>query len=177
MNALAALAAARTLHVPLDRGAAALARFQPAPMRGEHLRLAGGVTLWDESYNSNPCAMRAVLASLAAVENAGRKVVVSADMLELGPAEKEEHEALARPLAEAGIDLFLGVGPLSALTAGRLRTDHDIEALACADVSEATEQLLARLLDDDLVLIKGSRSMGTEVIVEAVKTARGGEAV
>jgi UDP-N-acetylmuramoyl-tripeptide--D-alanyl-D-alanine ligase len=175
MNSLAALAAARTLGVPLDRGVAALAGFRPAPMRGEHLRLAGGVTLWDESYNSNPVAMRAVLVSLATAKNAGRKVVVSADMLELGPAEKKEHEALARPLADAGIDLFLGVGPLSALTAARLRADHGVEALACADVSEASEQLLARLEDGDLVMIKGSRGMGTEVIVEAVKAARGEE--
>jgi UDP-N-acetylmuramoyl-tripeptide--D-alanyl-D-alanine ligase len=176
MNALAALAAARTLGVPLAEGVAALAGFSPVAMRGERHRLAGGVTLWDESYNSNPCAMRAVLASLAVAESAGRKVVVSADMLELGPAETEEHEALAGPLAEAGIDLFLGVGPLSALTAGRLRADHGIEALVCADAEEAKARLLDCLRDGDLVLIKGSRGMGTEVIVEAVKASRGGEA-
>jgi UDP-N-acetylmuramoyl-tripeptide--D-alanyl-D-alanine ligase len=176
MNSLAALAAAGSLGVSLADGVAALARFQPAPMRGEHLRLAGGVILWDESYNSNPCAMRAVLAALALARSGGRKVVVSGDMLELGTAEKEEHEALARPLAEAGIDLFLGVGPLSAWTAVRLRAEHGIEALACGDAEEASRELLARLKDGDLVLVKGSRAIGTELIVEAVKAARGGEA-
>jgi UDP-N-acetylmuramoyl-tripeptide--D-alanyl-D-alanine ligase len=176
MNALAALGGARALELPLADGAEALAGFRPAPRRGEHRRLAGGVVLWDESYNSNPCAMRSVLAALAEARPSGRKVVVSGDMLELGPSEKEEHLALAAPLAAAGVALFIGVGPLSALTAQRLRADHGIPALACADAREAAERILTRVEDGDLVVVKGSRSMGTEVVADALKAARAGEA-
>ena len=64
MNALAAVAGAHAIGVPLAVAATRLAAFEPPPQRGVRLALAGGVTLWDESYNSNPVAVRAVLSAL-----------------------------------------------------------------------------------------------------------------
>ncbi len=172
MNALAALAAARAVGGSLAAGCAALAGFRPAPMRGQRRRLAGGVVVWDESYNSNPSAMRAVLAALAGTPAPGRKVVVSGDMLELGPVEAEAHAALAEPVAAAGVDLFIGVGPLSALAVDALARRGGVEAVACTDAAAAATEAVARVQDGDLVLVKGSRSVGTEAVVAALAAAR-----
>jgi UDP-N-acetylmuramoyl-tripeptide--D-alanyl-D-alanine ligase len=172
LNALAALAAATVLGVPLAEGAARLAGFRPLPMRGARRRLRGDVVLWDESYNSNPAALRAVLAALAAARPRGRRILVSGDMLELGREERAIHAALAEDVARAGVDLFIGVGPLSALTAERLGREFRIEAVAAPDAEAAGRILAARVGDHDLVVVKGSRAMATEKAAAVLEAAR-----
>ena len=173
LNALAAVAGARAVGVGLAASVARLAVFRPPRQRGERLALAGGITVWDESYNSNPPAMRAVLETLARARPRGRRVLVSGDMLELGRAEQEEHRHLAEAVAAAGVDLFFGVGPLSALTVETLRAGSAVEAIACADAAEAAEQVVERVASGDLIVVKGSRSVGTERIIDALVAARG----
>jgi UDP-N-acetylmuramoyl-tripeptide--D-alanyl-D-alanine ligase len=175
MNALAALAAARVVGVPLAAGVAALAAFTPPPMRGTRNRLAGGVTVWDESYNSNPVALRAVLATLGRARTAGRRVFVCGDMLELGTGEEAAHLNMAPDVAAAGVDLFIAVGPLSSALAVRLARDHGMAVAACADAGEAAIRAIQLVQDHDLVVVKGSRGMGTEKVVAALAAARGGE--
>ncbi|MFQ5669334.1 MAG: UDP-N-acetylmuramoyl-tripeptide--D-alanyl-D-alanine ligase [Acidobacteriota bacterium] len=174
LDALAATTAALAVDVPLAVAVAALTRFTPVPMRGQRLPLEGGVVVWDESYNSNPCAMRSVLAALGTARAGGRKVVVCGDMLELGPREAEEHEALALAIAAAGTELFIGIGPLSSRTARCLRDEHGLEVLAFPDVHQALRVVVDRVQDGDLVMVKGSRGMATELVVAALKAARGG---
>jgi UDP-N-acetylmuramoyl-tripeptide--D-alanyl-D-alanine ligase len=174
MNALAAVAAARAVGVPLAESAPRLAGFHPVSMRGVRTRLARGLTVWDESYNSNPAAMRAVLRTFASARPAGRRVLVSGDMLEIGTGERREHESLAAVVADAGVGLFVGVGPLSALTAGRLRERPDMAVVSCADAREAAAALPALVRDGDLVLVKGSRGIGLDAVVKALIAARGG---
>lgn len=176
MNALAALAAAHALGEPLARAVAALAGFVPASHRGERHTLAGGVVVWDESYNSNPAAMRAVLATLAAARPAGRRVLVAGDMLEIGPAEVEEHRALAAVIRQAGVDLFVGVGPLMRETHARLRDDGAAGATHCDDAAAAARVVPGLVRDGDLVLVKGSRGIGVDAVVAALIAARGGAA-
>ena len=175
MNALAALAAARVVGAPLAAGVAALAAFTPPPMRGTRSRLAGDVTVWDESYNSNPVALRAVLATLGRARTRGRRVLVCGDMLELGPAEEEAHLDLAPDVAAAGVDVFIAVGPLSAGLARRLAREHGMTVATCADAGEAARHTVELVHDHDLIVIKGSRGMGTEKVVAALAAARGGE--
>jgi UDP-N-acetylmuramoyl-tripeptide--D-alanyl-D-alanine ligase len=177
MNALAALAAARVVGVSLADGAGALAQFTPPPMRGQRTRLRGDVRVWDESYNSNPPALRAVLATVAAAPAGGRRVLVCGDMLELGPDEKAAHLALAPDVMAAGIDLFIAVGPLSAELAGVLARDHALEVVLCADADDAARRCVELVADGDLVVVKGSRGMRTDKVVTALAAARaGGEA-
>lgn len=175
MNALAALAAARVVGVPLAAGAEALADFTPPPMRGTRNRLAGGVTVWDESYNSNPAALRAVLATLGRARTRGRRVLVCGDMLELGSDEEEAHLDLAPDVAAAGVDLFIAVGPLSAGLARRLEREHGMAVAACQDAGVAARRTVELVRDHDLVVIKGSRGMGTDKVTAALVAARGGE--
>ena len=176
MNALAALAAAHALGEPLPRAAAALAGFVPAHHRGERHALTGGVVVWDESYNSNPAAMRAVLATLAAARPAGRRVLVAGDMLEIGPTEVEEHAALAADIRRAGVGLFVGVGPLMAGTVARLRQEGELTATHCDDAAAAARLVPTLVRDGDLVLVKGSRGIGVDAVVTALLAARGGVA-
>ncbi len=175
MNALAALAAARVVGVPLAAGVEALAAFAPPPMRGTRTRLASGVTVWDESYNSNPVALRAVLATLGRTGTRGRRVLVCGDMLELGSGEEEAHLDLAPDVAAAGVDIFIAVGPLSAGLARRLERDHGMTVATCVDAAEAAAQTVELVHDHDLVVVKGSRGMSTEIVVTALAAARGGE--
>lgn len=172
MNALAALAAAQVVGVSLAAGADALAQFAPPPMRGQRTRLSGGVSVWDESYNSNPPALRAVLATVAAAPSGGRRVLVCGDMLELGPDEQAAHLALAPDVLAAGIDLFIAVGPLSAELAGVLARDHALAVALCADAGEAAGCCVDLVADGDLVVVKGSRGMRTDKVVAALIAAR-----
>ena len=172
MNALAALAAARVVDVPLAAGCAALAGFTPAPMRGARTSLAGGVTLWDESYNSNPVALRAVLATMAAGSSDRRRVLVCGDMLELGDDEAARHLDMAADIAAAGVQLFIAVGPLTSALAATLEQSHGLTVAACQDADEAARRTVAMVQDGDLVLVKGSRGTRTDKVVAALQAAR-----
>jgi UDP-N-acetylmuramoyl-tripeptide--D-alanyl-D-alanine ligase len=168
-NLLAAAAAALALGVDLDPLLARVPELKPAARRGVTSRTSGGVAVYDDSYNSNPRALRAALTSLAGIP-AARKVAVLADMLELGPAEKDFHAEAGRTLAAAGWDVLVAVGPLAALIA---------ESAAAAGLSRENIHLFpdssaaaARIRDivrsGDLVLVKGSRGMRTDIIADAL---------
>ncbi len=173
-NALAAAAAAHAAGAGPEAIRAGLARTRPLPMRGALLRFPGEVRVLDETYNSNPKAMERTLETLAATA-APRKVVASGDMLELGPTEAEAHRRLGRQVAEAGAALFVAVGPLSRLAAESAR-EAGLAETRHFDTSAAAAGFLAGALrPGDLVLVKGSRGMAMERLIEAVRAARGRE--
>jgi UDP-N-acetylmuramoyl-tripeptide--D-alanyl-D-alanine ligase len=158
-NLAAAAAAAHALGVPaatLGHGASAV---ELSPHRGqEHARLTGGIVI-DDAYNANPASMRAALEGLHARRGEGRLVAVLGEMAELGP----DAEALHREIATraAGLDLVIGVGELA-----RLYLDG-VESAWFADVAAAADGLPALLEPGDVVLLKASRSVGLERLVEA----------
>ncbi|MBE0713867.1 MAG: hypothetical protein IH583_15950, partial [Candidatus Aminicenantes bacterium] len=135
----------------------------------------GGVKVYDDSYHSNPRALEAALKSLAVLP-AARKVAVLADMLELGEGEKEFHRLAGEVAARAGWDVIVAVGPLAALIAeGAAGTGMSAAAIhRFADAEAATAAIPDIVRDGDLVLVKGSRGMRTETIVDKLK-ARGKE--
>lgn len=170
-DALAAAAVAYALNMPLTDIAAAVAGLRPAPKRGEWITLDRGVVLIDDSYNSSPKALETALRGLGGLP-AARRVAVLGDMLELGRDEARFHEDAGRVAAASGWDALVVVGPLarglaeaarSAGLAGEAITEFDSSA-------EAAAAMPAILRPGDLVLIKGSRGVRTEIIVEAVKT-------
>jgi UDP-N-acetylmuramoyl-tripeptide--D-alanyl-D-alanine ligase len=170
-NALAAAAVAFALNSPLPDIAAAIADLHPAPKRGEWLTLAQNVVLVDDSYNSNPKALETALRGLGVLP-AGRRVAVLGDMLELGPDEARFHEEAGRIAAGTGWDVLVAVGPLARGLAEAARADGlAAEKIAVFDTSEeAAAALPAILRPGDLVLVKASRGVRTEIVVEAVKT-------
>ena len=98
------------LGVPLPEIAARAATSQPAPHRGAVLRLAQGVTVVDDSYNSSPTALQRALEVVAREPRATRKAAVLGEMLELGEHSIRLHEECGRAAAAAGLDRLIAVG-------------------------------------------------------------------
>ncbi len=167
-NALAAAAAALALDLSLETIRDGLEGFRPVAMRSE-IRESRGVTIIADCYNANPGSMQAALEMLASLRRGDRKAIaVLGDMLELGETGPEAHRAAGRTAAELGVDLLVTVGPLSvhaaegALKAGMAK-DRIVEA---GTTSRAAEVLRERAKPGDTVLLKGSRGMKMEKILE-----------
>ncbi len=174
-NFLAAAAAAHVAGVAPEAIAAAASRVGPAPHRGEVRRLADGVTLLDDCYNSNPAAVAAAVAALG-LSGARRRVAVLGDMLELGPEGPELHRQAGRGLA-GQVELLAAVGPLAReILAGAHQAGLPAEALlAFPDAAAAAAGLPALVQPGDAVLVKGSRGVRLEAVVAALVERPGGE--
>jgi UDP-N-acetylmuramoyl-tripeptide--D-alanyl-D-alanine ligase len=173
-NVLAATAVAIQFGLTPDEIREAVARARPSAHRGEVVRLAGGVTVIDDSYNANPTAMKQALDVLAA-SPAPRRIAVLGEMLELGTHASGLHEEVGRVVAEKGIDLLYTVGGATAAhmssAAQAAGMEHDRTAhFATSD--EAADALVGIVREGDLVLVKGSRGIGTDRVVERLKTER-----
>ena len=175
LNALAALGAAEGLGVPLEAAAAALGKIEALEGRGRVLRLGRGVIVVDECYNANPSAMRTVLVALSKGRSGARRVAVLGDMKELGSRERDYHRALGDEVARLGIEVLVAVGTLAGeLAAGARAAGLDAVSTYPA-AADAAAALPGTLQDGDLVLIKGSRSVGLELVRDALREALGEE--
>jgi UDP-N-acetylmuramoyl-tripeptide--D-alanyl-D-alanine ligase len=174
MNFLAAAAAAHRLGVDLEAIAEAASRIQAAPHRGQVHRLADGVTLVDDCYNANPHAVEAAVTALD-MAGRGRRVAVLGDMLELGPAGPDLHEEVGARIGPK-LDLLITVGPLAAhfLTGARSAGAAEAGLVAFPDAAAAAAGVVALVAPGDAVLVKGSRGVRLEAVVEAL-LARGEE--
>ncbi len=170
-NALAALAAARALGVPVAEAAPRLAEVEPLPGRGRIHSLADGTVLVDETYNANPDAVRAVLEALAGFPVRGRRVAILGDMLELGSEAPTLHREVGAAAAAAGFDPVAGVGSLAGeIAAGA--AEEGARTVTWADAEEAAAAAPSLVREGDLVLIKGSRGVRLEVVLEALLAPR-----
>jgi UDP-N-acetylmuramoyl-tripeptide--D-alanyl-D-alanine ligase len=167
-NFLAAAAAAHRMGVAAEAIAEVASGLEPAPHRGQVLRLGQDVTLLDDSYNSNPAAVEAAVAALALAPGA-RKVAFLGDMLELGETGPELHHETGAAVA-GRLDAIVAVGPLAAhLLAGARERGLSQGALRAFPDSGAAAAAAAELVGPgDAVLVKGSRGVHTEAIVEAL---------
>ena len=164
-NALAAATVGLAFRVPPRRIQNALSSFQAASKRMELLEVQG-VTILNDTYNSNPDSMRAALDTLCSLETRGKRVAVLADMLELGPAAEREHRNVGRLLKRAGITYLLTYGPLSRLT----NVAAVVHFKAHYDQKNVLAEYLSELLGaGDVVLIKGSRGMKMEDVVTFIR--------
>jgi UDP-N-acetylmuramoyl-tripeptide--D-alanyl-D-alanine ligase len=162
-NLLAAAAAASAVGV-IPSGRVAL---ELSPGRGQRITLSGGVTLIDDCYNANPMSMRAALEDLAETADRvdhGRPVAVLGDMLELGPRERDYHVELGEQAARAGVELLITVGPL----AEAIAEGFDGELYSVPDAAAAAEVVPDLLRSGDVVLVKGSRGVGLELVCRAL---------
>lgn len=167
-NLLAAVAAARAIGV--RPGGSVTVAF--SGRRGERHRLPNGITVIDDCYNANPMSMRAALDDLAATAGEGRRVAVLGDMLELGPQEAAYHAEIGAHAAAIGVELLVAVGPRSAATAEAFGAGREVHVVADAAAASALVPGLVR--PGDTVLVKASRGVGLDVVVESFVTALGG---
>ena len=176
-NLLAAIAACSGIGIELDRLLPTITRLEGEKRRMERREL-GNLTLFDDTYNANPDSARAAVRVLAGLHGKGRRVLVLGDMLELGASAPELHHKIGCDAAHAGVDLLLLVGELTQATAaGALECGLAEEAVVHLGDAEAAAQDLPQLLrGGDTVLVKGSRGMGLERLVERVAELFGEEA-
>lgn len=171
-NVLAATAVAVEFDVPLGTIAERAGRLGAAKHRGELLRLPGGVTLIDDSYNSSPAALVRALDVVASATGSARKVAVLGEMLELGAQAFALHRQCGAAAAAAGVDLLIAVGgPAAAeLATAAIAGGMSERCVSYVTTShEAAALALERVRPGDLVLVKGSRATGTDVVVERLK--------
>ncbi len=166
-NALAALAAADALGVDLADAADAISRYEPPEMR-QRVFESDGVTVIDDTYNASPDSARAALSILGSLKVTGKKYAVLADMLELGAFAERGHFETGKAARALGADALFGVGPLS---------KHTVEGFGAGGRwfptnEEAADCLLEVLRAGDAVLVKGSRGMHTEEIVQRISEER-----
>jgi UDP-N-acetylmuramoyl-tripeptide--D-alanyl-D-alanine ligase len=174
-NALAAAAAGHCLGADCAQISAGLAQARPEAMRFEIGTIPPGVTVVNDAYNANPASMRAALAAFALLPAASRRVLVLGDMLELGSAAPEEHRDLGRDVAQSAPALLLAVGAFADRVAEGARAGGlSPEAIGTAPDAEAAALLLGGWLrPGDLLLLKGSRGVGLERLLERLRAAGG----
>jgi UDP-N-acetylmuramoyl-tripeptide--D-alanyl-D-alanine ligase len=170
LNALAALHAYDALGLPLDRAREGAAAITFSRWRGEELPLEGGGLLINDAYNANPVSMRAALDHLADRAGRRRRVAVLGDMAELGPDGARYHRDVGHHASTVGVDVLLTVGPL-AVHYGDGETQIPT-VRSVSGVDEAIAALDELLQPGDCVLVKASRSVGLEVVAEALAGAR-----
>ncbi len=169
-NFLAASAAAKALSVPFEDILPQIITLKLMPNRGTLVRLAKNIKLIDDSYNSNPAALEAALKALTPLPSK-RKIAVLGDMLELGEKEVEFHIQAGRNVAEWGWDILVTVGVLSQhMAEGALSSGMGADQIFSFKSSEeAAGEILPLLEEGDLVLVKSSRKIQIEKIVERLK--------
>jgi UDP-N-acetylmuramoyl-tripeptide--D-alanyl-D-alanine ligase len=173
-NALAAMAVAGAYGVPLETMVQLVATTRPAARRGEIWRLASGVTLVDDSYNSNPMALQRTLEAIAAERECARRIAVLGEMLELGEQAVARHEAGGRAAARAGLTHLVTVGgaPARAMAAAAVAAGMASTAVTHVATSvEAAGIVVPMLRGGDVVLVKGSRGIRTDIVADQVKAA------
>ncbi len=166
-NALAAIAAASTLGVPLHTAANALTHAVAVKGRLQVKPTVSGLYLIDDTYNANPDSVRAAIDVLAQMNRpAQSKVLVLGDMGEVGDQGLAFHSELGRYARDRGIDRCYTLGELAATSAASFGT----QAQSFRQLSDLLEVLQKEITSDQVVLVKGSRFMRMERVVEAMET-------
>jgi UDP-N-acetylmuramoyl-tripeptide--D-alanyl-D-alanine ligase len=165
-NAAAALAVAMEAGVDVDAAVAALTKLTAGDKRGQVLEI-GGATVLNDSYNSNPEALRSMIRTLA-VRPGRRRILVAGEMLELGAQAPALHTECGHAAADAGLDFVIAVqGNATHLAAAACA--GGVPALFLPDAEAAGQWLRQNLQPEDVVLVKGSRGVHLERAIEALQ--------
>ena len=161
-NALAAASVGALFDIDIEQVRQGLESFEGVPMRLE-IKEMGGATVISDVYNANPASMEEAIKELIRLRKK-RAVAVLGDMLELGSYSEAAHRRLGRWMADIPVDLFIAVGPYMAMAADEFTALRG-RALKAVNSEEARKILLNEYTKDDTVLIKGSRSMLMERVI------------
>lgn len=167
-NSIAAASISLLMGFSLDEIKVGLESFEGLDMRLE-IKKFEGITYLNDVYNANPSSMEGSINELIRIlknkgEDYKRAIVVLGDMLELGDLGIDEHIKLGRRLSQMPIDAFIGVGSLMAFAV----KEFNRYGLSVITAEEAAEELLKILMPKDIVLIKGSRGMRMEKVLESI---------
>ncbi len=171
-NALAAVSACSALGIDIKVCQEALLDFRPAKMRF-NISKHNGIDIINDAYNSNPLSMKVALDTFSSLKTKGSKIVVAADMLELGKDTGILHYETGQLVAKSGVDILITVGNLAAKMAEGARDNgmSNSRVKNFKDYKEAAEFLLGISKPNDTILVKGSRAMKMEEFIECFITS------
>ena len=168
-NALAAAAVGEVLGIALDRVKVGLEAFIPQTGRMGIRMLGRDIRLVDDTYNANPASMAAAIETLARMGSQRRTIAVLGDMLELGDQATALHRQIGRTVGDHRIDRLYVTGAFAADVAdGAREAGMALDRIVSDSKPAITGQLTADLETGDIVLVKGSRGMAMETVVEAI---------
>ncbi len=162
-NALAAISVGIHSNLELQELSETLKEAVPAPHREEIINF-NGIKIIDSTYNANPVSMRLALEELKRYK--GRKVAILGDMLELGENASQFHLAIGKTLKEFGVQIIIGVGELAK---GYVNGNGVDEKFYFESIDLLLKEIGNVIKPGDVILIKGSRAIGMERIVESLK--------
>jgi UDP-N-acetylmuramoyl-tripeptide--D-alanyl-D-alanine ligase len=170
-NSLGALAAASVWGVGADEAAVVFPRLLPGEMRGRLLRFEPGFAVISDTYNSNPVALAAMIELLVQTPGYRRRILAAGEMLELGPSSERLHRESGRLAGTKKLDWVIGVqGQASKLVAGAVEAGVGAGNARFFRTSSDAAAFLSDLVQPgDLLLVKGSRGVKMERVVEALR--------
>ncbi|EES72486.1 MULTISPECIES: UDP-N-acetylmuramoyl-tripeptide--D-alanyl-D-alanine ligase [Paenibacillus] len=171
-NALAAITVARHYGVGEAAIREGFSKVELTGMRIEVITGRSGITILNDAYNASPTSMKAALGVLEHMKGYRKKIAVLGDMLELGDSEADYHREIGEMLTPGTVDQLFTCGPLSRHIAEGAKKQLDPNFIhAYTDKSELIRKLVSLLHPQDVVLVKASRGMKLEEVVEAIKTS------
>jgi UDP-N-acetylmuramoyl-tripeptide--D-alanyl-D-alanine ligase len=172
MNALAALAAASIWGIGADEARRVFPALKPADKRGEVVRFEDGFTVINDAYNSSPSALNALAELLAATPGYRRRILAAGEMLELGASAPELHRACGVETAKLRtIDWIFGVqGDAAEIVRAAVEAGHPKDRAQFFENSDVAAKFIAEFIaPGDLLLLKGSRGVRMEKILESIE--------
>jgi len=169
-NALAAITCGRIFNISFRAIKDTLSRFK-FPLMRMNIERIKKVCIIDDTYSSNPLSLENALKTVSSYESIGRKILVLADMLELGRISQRTHFALGKKIAKRDIDILITVGRLSHFFSKGVKsiTNTKIKTWDFISRRKAIDKLLNLVKPYDIILVKGSRSMQMEEVADALR--------
>lgn len=173
-NALSAICIGKLYHMNQNEIQRGLSSFKPSKMRMEIFQGIMDIKVINDSYNANPDSTMAAIQVLSSMDTKGRRVCILGDMFELGDYAKEGHNKVGRFAAESKIDVIIAVGKMSSevINGASLAGGSQLKLIAFEDVKAAMLEIKKIIKSSDVVLIKGSRGMFMENIVDILREGR-----
>jgi UDP-N-acetylmuramoyl-tripeptide--D-alanyl-D-alanine ligase len=170
LNALAAMLAAEFLGVPFGKMNDGFASLKLTNMRMELSEGAQGEKIINDAYNASPTSMNAAIDLVANLSGYSRKILVLGDMLELGPLEEEYHYKVGSALDIGKIDYVFTYGKLSeSIAKGAKEVLGEEKVFAFQDKHALSSELKKYVTDETIVLVKASRGMALEEVVQSLQ--------
>lgn len=169
-NLLSALTMIRLLHPKFERSdfehlSHSTLRFQGEAHRSQLISIAGDIQILDDCYNANPDSMEKALRAFLEISSGCRQHIVLGDMLDLGDSSALAHQRILNLVAVLGFDQIYLYGPLFAAAAKQLG-QSEAPVKTFSDLSLLTKDLRKNLKPTDRILVKGSRGMAMEKVIE-----------
>jgi UDP-N-acetylmuramoyl-tripeptide--D-alanyl-D-alanine ligase len=166
-------AIAAEFDVPISKVKSALESYRPHSKRMEMVQLPNGALIINDCYNANPESFEAALETLSRIPAAGRKYVVAGDMFELGDTSDREHTKLGASMAGYRFDAYYLTGTAMKSAFASLLKKYKTASTTFADSKKDIAQALGGILKrGDVVLLKGSRGMRMEEILEQLRIGK-----